>query len=313
MSGLPYEVSNSEIQTFLRCRRKWWLSYVEGWRPRPSPAMFLGPLAIGSRVHKALELHYKEEADLMATHAALLDKDRRLLIDDGFATEKLDSEGELARIMLEGYLEWVSGEGLDADLLIIGVEEILKYPVLPGKVTLIGKIDLRIHRLRDDTRAVLDFKTSANFEDFTATAHMAPQLLTYMTLDHTSGDEATRVDGGMYRLLKKVKRGPRATPPFYRELTIRHNVFTLRSFWRRLTGMLTEMFNTRQALEAGEPHQFWAYPTPNRTCSWDCQFLRICPMFDDGSGVDDALNDEYVRADPYDYYRSGGGEEAPSE
>ena len=42
------------------------------------------------------------------------------------------------------------------------------------------------------------------------------------------------------------------------------------------------MYEARRALEDGEPHQFWAYPTPNRTCSWDCPFLRICPMFDDG-------------------------------
>lgn len=308
---LPYKVSNSEIQTFQRCRRKWWLTYVEGWRPKPGPGTYIGPLALGSRVHKALELYYKEGVDLLDTHAALLDKDRKLLIDDGFATEKLDAEGELARIMLEGYLEWVSSEGLDADLVIIGVEQIMEHPILPGKVTLLGKIDLRIQRLRDDTRAVLDFKTSANFEDFTTTAHMAPQLLTYMTLDHVNPESdasGTRVDGGMYRLLKKVKRGPRAIPPFYKEMTVRHNVFTLRSFWRRLQGILTDLFDTRQALEAGEPHQFWAYPTPTRTCNWDCPFLKICPMFDDGSGVEDALDAEYVRADPYDYYRSGGEE-----
>ena len=305
---LPYEVSNSEIQAFLRCRRKWWLTYVECWRPRPSPATYVGPLALGSRVHKVLERFYKHGHDLLTTHAELLAKDRLLLSDDGFAVDKLDAEGELGRLMLEGYDEWVESEGLDADLAILGVEEVLKHDVLPGKVTLIGKIDLRVHRLRDDTRSVLDFKTSANFDDFTSTAHMSPQLLTYMTLDHTQGDPATRVDGGMYRLLKKVKRGPRAVPPFYRELTIRHNVFTLRSFWRRLQGMLTDLYTARSALEDGEPHQFWAYPTPTRTCSWDCPFLKVCPMFDDGSGVEDALNDEYVRVDPYDYYRVGDGE-----
>jgi RecB family exonuclease len=302
--SVVYEASNSEIQTFLRCRRKWWLSYPEGWRPRPSPAQYLGPLAIGSRVHKALEMFYKKSDDPLITHALLLDQARIDMGDDGFALDKLDSEGELGRLMLEGYQEWVDNEGLDADVAILGVEEILKADVLPGRMRLIGKIDLRIQRLRDDTRAVLDFKTSANFDDFTATAHMAPQLLSYMTLDHASGDPRTRVDGGIYRLLRKVKRGPRAVPPFYRELTIRHNVFFLRSFWRRLQGTLTQMYEARRALENGEAHQFWAYPTPTRTCSWDCAFLRICPMFDDGSGVEHALADEYVRGDPYDYYRS---------
>jgi hypothetical protein len=205
--------------------------------------------------------------------------------------------------MLEGYEEWVESEGLDADLATLGVEEILKYDILPGMVRLIGKIDLRVHRLRDDTRAILDFKTSANFADVTVTAHMAPQLLTYMVLDHATGDEKTRVDGGIYRMLKKVKRGPRAIPPYYQELTIRHNVFFLRSFWQRLRGTLTDMYTARRAIESGEDHMYHAYPTPTRDCSWSCPFLKICPMFDDGSGADDALRDAFTRTDPYDYYR----------
>lgn len=299
---LPYEISNSEIQTFLRCRRKWWLSYIEGWRPIVSATSYVGPLALGSRVHKVLEGYYKKGLSLADEHARLLEEARVMMADDGFSLEKLDTEGELGRLMLEGYEEWVESEGLDADLATLGVEEILKYDILPGMVRLIGKIDLRVHRLRDDTRAILDFKTSANFADVTVTAHMAPQLLTYMVLDHATGDEKTRVDGGIYRMLKKVKRGPRAIPPYYQELVVRHNVFFLRSFWQRLRGTLTDMYNARRAIESGEDPMYHAYPTPTRDCSWSCPFLKICPMFDDGSGAADALRDAFTRTDPYDYY-----------
>lgn len=643
-SPMPYEVSNSEIQTFLRCRRKWWLTYIERWRPDVSAASYVGPLALGSRVHKVLENFYKKGLPLMAEHSRLLDEARLMMSDDGFSLEKLDNEGELGRLMLEGYEEWVETEGLDADLAILGVEEILKYDILPGQVRLIGKIDLRVHRLRDDTRAVLDFKeqpldepvltpggwstmgaikpgdyvvgsnwspvrvvgkssikkkpiyrinftdgthamasaehpwpahvwtanapqrmlsttqihdlliekksrsifmtpvvpdhgggmvrpeidpyflgawianghvrgdnvtdgidtidtlsaagltprvstrepsvarasvplaykkqlisygliglnsaerfipseailapldyrwrvlrglmdgdggwagptnvvyytssiklaedfsllvrslgghasiktwkspeytlhgvkkygkdayrvyfrlnenpfqahrknyeqwennmaaltknqrhfskkvesvdfvgeqdaqclklscedhlyvtrsgvlthnTSANFADVLTTAHMAPQLLTYMTLDHATGGTASRVDGGIYRLLKKVKRSARAIPPYYQELVIRHNVFFLRSFWARLRGTLSAMFIARSSIEAGGDPLYHAYPTPTRDCSWSCPFLKICPMFDDGSGAEDALRDAFVKSDPYDYYKDG--------
>ena len=97
------------------------------------PAQYLGPLAIGGRVHKALEHYYKKADDPLITHALLLDQARIDLEEDGFSLDKLDSEGELGRIMLEGYLDWVADEGLDADISILGVEEILKVDVLPGR------------------------------------------------------------------------------------------------------------------------------------------------------------------------------------
>lgn len=302
----PYRISNSEIQMFQRCRRKWWLSYIERWTPKLSAGAYVGPLALGSRIHAVLEQKYKHGADPLAVHATLVDEARMLMSDDGFALDKLHNEAELGRIMLEGYEEWVDAEGLDSGLDIIGVEQVLERPMLDGKVILMGKLDLRIARRRDDTRAALDFKTSANFNDLLGTMHMAPQLLTYMTLDHVSGpgakDKSTRIDGAVYRMLKKVKRGPRAIPPFYQEVTVRHNVFTLRSFWRRLQGLLIDMYTTRRAIEEGGDTQMLAYPTPNRNCTWDCPFFKICFMFDDGSGVDDALDADFVRHDPYAYY-----------
>jgi hypothetical protein len=115
----------------------------------------------------------------------------------------------------------------------------------------------------------------------------------------------TRLDGGIYRMLRKVKRGPRAIPPFYQEFEIRHNVFFLRSFWHRLRGVMSDMYTARMALQNGEDHRTWAYPNVTRNCAWDCPFLRICPMFDDGSGVEDAIRDEFVTGDPYDYYEAG--------
>ena len=306
MPGAPYRISNSEIQTFQRCRRKWWLSYIESWTPKPSVGTYVGPLALGSRIHAALEQKYKNGKSLLGEHSRMVEEARIMMSGDGFGLEKLDNEAELGRIMLEGYEEWVDDEGLDAGLDVIGVEQILELPMLAGKVILMGKLDLRIARKRDDTRAALDFKTSANFNDLLTTMHMAPQLLTYMTLDHVAGpgatDKSTRIDGAVYRMLKKVKRGPRAIPPFYQEVTVRHNVFTLRSFWRRLQGVLTNMHDTRRAIEDGGDPLVLAYPTPNRNCTWDCPFYKICFMFDDGSGVDDALESDFVRHDPYAYY-----------
>lgn len=296
----PVQTSNSEITTFQRCRRKWWLTYLLGLKPKQR--VYVGPLPLGSRVHKALEGMYKHGQNPVAVHTQLLAADREAMLSDGFDSAELDSEGELGRLMLDGYLEWVAQDGLDANLRIIGVEETLESILMDGRIRLVGRIDLRAEDTNSNTRFILDHKTSARFSDWLGTAHMSTQLLTYITLDKLTNDPSTRVDGGRYRLLKKVKRTARATPPFYQEVEIRPNIFTLRSFWYRLHGVLNDMYAARKMLEATQDHLQYAYPTPQRDCTWSCPFISVCPMFDDGSDVEQALSDNYITADPYSYY-----------
>ena len=45
-----------------------------------------------------------------------------------------------------------------------------------------------------------------------------------------------------------------------------------------------------------------AYPTPRDTCTWDCDFFLVCPLFDDGSRVEDMIDRYYVKGDPLSYY-----------
>ena len=643
-----YEVSNSEIKTFRQCRRKWWLTYIMKLRSRD--VSVVGPLPLGSRVHKALELYYRGEKGLLQAHEDLVAEARATAMIEGADLSKLDDEAELGRLMLDGYLEWAGDEGIDANLEIIGIEEILKYPMLGGAVTLIGKLDLRVRDRMKDTRLVLDFKhlevhepvltpggwveigsiepgdtvigsrwqpvrvlghsersiqktyrveftdgtyslasdehpwpthlykqsapqkirttaeiqeflgrpgqrdiyitaitpdstvaatdpdvdpyllgcwlangsaatnhgstrihdgaaessvlveaglavkqvdetnvlgagtsslnqylrtnalmgeastnrwipwdammasvtfrsrllsglmdsdgsvtgasstvyytsserlgedvallvrslgghasiwkhtdpkytyrgenrygqdayrvnirtkqnpftahhknvakwndiesrrkvsrqhvmkkvksveyigerecvclmveaddhlfitrggtpthnTAANFNEFNLTGHMNPQLKTYQMLDTLVHPEGARIEGGIYRLLKKVKRTARATPPFYEDITIRHNKYALRSFWEQLQGVLHDMVTTRNALLTGGDPMALAYPNPTRDCTWQCPFINVCPMFDDGSDVESAINDHFTETDPYAYYGEGSESE----
>jgi hypothetical protein len=267
----------------------------------------VGPLALGSRIHAALEEYYRDGTPLLEVHQRLLDLDRDKLIDDGFDTDKLDDEAELGRLMLEGYLEWVDDEGLDSDLEVIGVEEVLKYdfPLERGEITLMGKIDQRVIKKFSNTRACLDFKTAVTFNIWNDIAHMSPQLKTYLLLDKLTSQRdgvERRVDGGIFRLLRKVKRGARAQPPFYEDMHISHNDFVLRSFWIQLSGVLQEIYDARTALENGADPMRVAHPNPTPDCRWSCNFFQVCPLFDDGSNVESALEDQFTTVDPYDYY-----------
>jgi hypothetical protein len=648
MGDAPYRVSNTEMGVFRECRRKWWIQYYLKLKPRARA--FSGPLPLGTRVHAAMESYYTGQEELLAAYRRLVHEERAAMLAHGdLNTAEFDDEAELGRIMLEGYLEWVATEGVDADLKVIGVEEVLEYPMLEDRVIVQAKLDLRVVKEFSGARSVLDFKhqplsepvltptgwrsigdiqpgdsvigsswtpvevvgtssvtrqpvyrveftdgtytlasedhpwsvhfhrqdaaaqivttkriaefmsgkgrqhdvyitgisgakgsstsdpksdayllgawlangssgphtsritdgsgseaifseagltssvvpsnnyhlaatcpkaftqylrtaslltvpsherfvpteavmasfdyrkrllhglmdsdgsmtgssscvyltsserladdvallvrslgghssvwkhesprytyngevkygrdayrvnirtdfnpflrnglnrdkwdkieskrktsrqhllkkvravtyiseqdcvclmldcndhlyvtrggvlthnTSRNLSDFDKTSHMTTQLKLYMMLDKLINDNPdSRIDGGIYRLLKKVKRTARATPPFYRDVYVHHNDFTLRSFWFQLQGVLAAILGVKDALDAGGDPMVHAYPSPTRDCSWKCPAFHLCPMFDDGSDVEAALSDQFEVSDPYAYYHKEG-------
>lgn len=300
---MTVRLSNSEIQTFKDCRRRWWLSYYR--RMQPKQTDYTGALALGSRVHEALDTYYSQGVALLDAHAELVEKDRLILQAEMRDTTALDSEAELGRIMLEGYLEWVEENGIDAELDIVSTEEKIIVPLFNGEVELQGKLDMRVRRKIDGVRMFRDFKTvGGSLTDFANQAAMNEQVLTYMLLEQMKEGEDSRSEGGIFTMLKKVKRTARAAPPFYDQIEIRHNIFTLRSFWDRIHGVIGDMMRVRKALDEGEAHSAVAYPHPTRDCKWKCPFFSICTMFDDGSSAEQALSEMFEEADPYAYYES---------
>jgi hypothetical protein len=296
-------LSNSEIQTFKDCRRRWWLTYYR--RLKPKYQDMTGALALGSRIHQALDDHYSKGIPLLKAHSDLVEIDKQLLLVDFRDVSNLETEAELGRVMLEGYEQWVEENGIDAELEIISTEETIIAPLFGGEVELQGKLDMRVRRKLDGVRMFRDFKTvGGSLAEFSNMAHMNEQVMTYMLLEATKVDEKERSDGGIFTLLKKVRRTAAAKPPFYDQIEIRHNVFTLRSFWNRIHGTITDLMKSRKALDAGENHQFVVYPRPSRDCKWKCQFFAICPMFDDGSAAEQAISEMYEESDPYAYYNT---------
>jgi hypothetical protein len=294
-------LSNSELQTFKDCRRRWWLNYYR--RLQPKQKDMTGALALGTRIHAALDAHYAQGTPLLQAHSELVEKDKQLLLADFRDVNDLETEAELGRIMLEGYEQWVEENGIDAELEMISTEEKIVAPLFNGAVELQGKLDMRVRRKADGVRLFRDFKTvGGSLSEFSSMAHMNEQVMTYMLLESSKFDEKERSEGGIFTLIKKVRRTAAAKPPFYDHVEIRHNIFTMRSFWQRIHGTIADLMRIRTALDAGENPAFHVYPRASRDCKWKCQFFAICPMFDDGSAVEQALSDSYEEKDPYAYY-----------
>jgi hypothetical protein len=99
-------VSNSEIATWDRCPRQWYLKYYLGEVPADEP--LVSSQLLGTRVHAALEGHYGYGLDPVTVLNLLY----RLLAQENpdYRTELL-AERELAVTMVTGYLEWIEETG----------------------------------------------------------------------------------------------------------------------------------------------------------------------------------------------------------
>lgn len=314
-NGEPYlgkqpvliQISNSEIGVYKECKRKWWLGAYRGLLPKERS--LVGPLPLGTRVHNAMEAFYANGEDLLDAYALLVAVDRINFSASSEASDpdkekKFNSEADLGRIMLEGYAQWIETEGLDSDLEVIASERAVSYfpEEFNGRVLLMGKLDLLVRNRLTEFYSALDLKTAISFDTYDKLFLLGEQLRMYALLMKKSGGDVL-VDGGIYRMLKKVKRTEKAKPPFYKQMDVPVSEKVLESFEERTMGTLHDMVDARDRLDAGESHLRVAYPSPSDSCSWKCPFFSGCSMFDDGSNVEAWIEEYFVQGDQYERYR----------
>lgn len=304
--------ANSELATFKDCRRRWWLGFYRGLRPRiESPT---GARAIGDRVHRALELWYASpgvgKIDPRDAIEQLIVADWSALVKasgtEGVSWSTQDlfkKDADLQRAMVEGYVKWLAETGADSEYEVVSPEAYLEadLPEL-GDVKIIAKIDVRVRRTTDGARLWLEHKTVGGFQQKLATINLDEQVLHQTLVERLQADGEPRVVGVLYNMLKRSKRGATAKPPFYDRVEVHHNDHEIESYRRRVVGTIRDMRAVRAALDAGADHRDVAYPSPSGACAWKCPFVQICPMLDDGSRVESALGAYFEKGDPYHYY-----------
>lgn len=320
-----YLESNSAVRTFKRCRRKWWLGWYRGLTARvESPT---GALAIGQRIHRALREYYvpfgQPRVDPRSALEVFIVRDWSVVTQRYEAQsvevplelrKKFAAEADLERAMIEGYVQWLSEEAEDVDLEVVAPETYLEVDItnqlLPARkpTKIIGKLDVRVRRRRDDVRRFIDHKTTGSFSQSMKTLPLDEQMLHYHLLEWLSTqDGEERCDAALYNMLRKVKRTARAEPPFFKRVTVHHNAHELESYRERLFATIDDMHLAREALDDGQSVNRWAYPNPTRDCAWDCPFFQVCPMFDDGSRVEEMIAQYFTASDPLAYYTTTDG------
>lgn len=307
--------TNSEIKTFKACRRKWWLGYYR--KLEVKRANIVGAASVGTRVHRVLQEYYvpqgakRRDPWVVFEETVAADK---VILDEIEANEELRSkwaaEVDLARAIIDGYFDWAEENAVDSGLLITAPEEtMVANPQFPdmSKVRLLAKLDVRATRTLDGARVFLDHKTVPDLTTPQKTLHLDEQMLHYhliefFDLKEKGLDTEMRTGGALYNMLRKVKRTGNAKPPFYGRVEVQHNRETLRSYWLRLKGTINDILELQANLDMGADPREVAYPNPTRDCTWKCEFFAVCPMFDDGSRVDDFIGTYMTEGNPLARY-----------
>lgn len=286
-----YTFRQSELKAFMGCRRSWALAYIRQLVLKRGGEK-VGTADTGTMFHLGLEHHYRDGLHPRSGLDAWWG-------DQSEEThERLAKNYRLAGIMLDGYQTEVIEQGEDARWEIIHVERRMTVPfgdILGVPVSITGKADLEVKDIDFGTHKIVDHKSVDGIKD-ERQLQIDFQGLTYATLRRL--EDGTRLTEFVHNQAKRVLRTGTAKPPFYGRTAVSFNDEQLRSHWKHMHAILTEMVRLRQMVEANDPLvEAMLYPNVTKDCSWKCRYLPVCPMMDDGSDAEGFLAQWYEKAD----------------
>lgn len=295
-------ISNSEVQLYKTCKRSWFIQYYLCRSPREHSVT--GATNLGTKVHAALEGYYNPSMRLSPAEALTAFRHMYELDEQSNpeASEELWKEHELGALMLSGYFHWLKETGADQNLEVVAVEREIIVPMTP-EVSLRGRLDMIVRDRHAGSLMFLDHKTCLPFltVDYLDRDEQSKFYMMLQRLDPKAKD--LWCDGGIFNMLKKSKQTAKATPPFYKRETVRHNADTLNSMYKRTYQVVNEIVDMRKELDEGVDFQQVAYPSPGKDCVWRCPAASgLCAIMDDGSDWQGYLDNEWVKIDPYARY-----------
>ena len=283
--------SQSEIKSFQTCKRKWFYSYVRQLREKlytPSA------LSQGTFYHEGVE---HADGDWEAHLDGLFEREREKV--DVIHHDALAEQVELAKILVSGFIEWAAETGLYADVEILAKEQQLAIDF--ENFVVMGKLDEVVQSV-DGSVTIRDHKTAADFSIFKL-AQWDLQLPSYQMLYNMSDLPGTATGAG-WVVTKKNKRTARAKPPFYdthRTAYNEHKMAATEMLWRSVMHTILGLEAAWKDTPGEFPQDALFPPSFSRDCSW-CNFKDLCAMQDDGSRIEDHIEEWYNVSDPFERY-----------
>lgn len=289
-------LSNSEINTFLSCRRRWWLQYYLGLKKKDDGSEATGPLNYGTIIHSALEGWYvpdeSKRIDPRIAIEEIYSSQEDVVLACGADMDKYEDNRKSSIFLIGEYMRRIE-DGLDDGLEYVSAEATVGVEIAEG-IRLRGKLDAVVRRVDDGAEFIMDHKTSRVPEDNIRLAQINPQFLGYMAAYRASF--GGYLSGTMINIFRKVKTNKTKKEIIIRE-TVRYNRKETDNYIRRLEVIGTEIKRVRDQLDNGEDPTLVAYPHMTNDCTWICPFFSSCHMFDDGSYWEEMLDKNYEKHD----------------
>lgn len=293
-------LTSSDLDSFLHCRRAWRWGYHDGFN---LPDKVTGALALGNRVHVALEAYYRDGRDplvewefLCKAAEAHLDAIGAPLWEHG----KLYDDIIVGRNCIAAYLDWMALEAPDDGYAVEGVEEKLEAPILGGRVLLRGKIDLRMRRISDGALRTTDFKTSGL--QMTAVHHRLersyqPVIYDWL-LELVTGE---KIAAATFRVIKKVSRRQHGDPKV-EEFSVPGALRAREAKRRQIERIATEMIAISAKLDdPSRDADAIAYPNPTDACGW-CDYRDPCREADENPIAATQMLRDLFTSGPHERY-----------
>lgn len=295
------KIRQSELSQWRTCRRKTAFQYWEGYKKnRPEWSLPPSKAKIGTIVHSGLEVYYRDGIDPAEFVTALGKEVESKWAEQGHEMGKEWKDGyNLAYLMCKGYTEWVEETGVDAGIIVTGVEREIEvyWGEIDGcDVYVVGHIDLEfIDAL--GRPSLLDHKSVAGIAEPSGPADF--QRLTYGVLRRI--EDGTTYAALYHNQLKRVKRTARATPPFYARHCVVFNDDQMRKHYAVMDARIRDIVRHRVDLANGviDLSSPLLDASPNRDCSWACPYYDLCPMVDDGSDWQWYLGEEFIKGEAH--------------
>lgn len=284
------DLRQSSLQTFLDCRRKFFLEVTKNLAPAPVEGLRKVTTADnGTMVHEVLRMYYEGELsdDVTAEqcgdiiHDWVKEQTDSLDSDDTTAPHVADwyKSAEMATTMSHGYINWVEQTGQDLRFTPWSVEQRIHVDISGTDIQLSGQLDLVLFDELIGEYGILDHKTVARLDPPRAGNF---QLLTYGWLFWQDTGIVPTWAG--HNQIKRNKQTSRAKPPFYDRPTLNLNEEMLENHGRMINSLCRDIQQAMMTVDDTN-HRDHAYPNMTSECDWKCDVKGLCDVMHDADEV----------------------------
>lgn len=276
-------ISNSEVSSWLRCRRKYYYEYMLDLEPKVLSA----PIGRGTLIHAMLEQYYLNKMD-GESEDTCRDAAQRVI-----NAEILDENADVTmlgktRDLIMGYFdEWLEH---DERYEIIGVETQFSIPVPEDSFNIVGTVDLFLKDKEDGRYIGVDHKSSYNFWT-EAQAQVNAQFPKYMYGLMERGFDVKAFVINQIRT-RELKSGNE----LYRRMTVKPSESRLKAVMQQHLTAGREIMAFR-----ADPDKDKAIPVYDKFVCANCPFFDLCDSDTEGAPLQYVIQNGYQLHKNYGY------------